>query len=81
VEEDVIIEDSIIMDYCVVRSGARLRRAIVDRYNVIGPGERLGYDLEAERALPRHRLGHRRGTEGAGAGRHQPVRMRRAHRP
>jgi glucose-1-phosphate adenylyltransferase len=26
-----------------------VRRAIVDRYNAIGPGERLGHDLEADR--------------------------------
>jgi glucose-1-phosphate adenylyltransferase len=38
------------MDYCVIRRGARVRRAIVDRYNVIGPGERLGYDRDADRA-------------------------------
>jgi glucose-1-phosphate adenylyltransferase len=49
-EEDVVVEDSIIMDYCVIRRGARVRRAIVDRYNVIGPGERLGYDRDADRA-------------------------------
>lgn len=50
VEEDVVIEDSIILDYCVLRRGARVRRAIIDRYNVIGPGERIGYDAEADRA-------------------------------
>lgn len=49
-EEDTVIEDSIIMDYCIVRRGARIRRAIVDRYNVIGPGERIGHDLDADRA-------------------------------
>jgi glucose-1-phosphate adenylyltransferase len=49
-EEDVVVEDSIIMDYCVVRRGARVRRTIVDRYNVIGPGERVGHDLDADRA-------------------------------
>jgi len=50
IEEDVVIEDSIILDYCVLRRGARVRRAIIDRYNVIGPGERIGYDAEADRA-------------------------------
>lgn len=49
-EEDVVVEDSIIMDYCVLRRGARVRRAIIDRYNVIEPGERIGYDPEADRA-------------------------------
>jgi glucose-1-phosphate adenylyltransferase len=50
VEEDVMIEDSIVMDYCTIRRGARIRRAIIDRYNVIGAGERVGYDAAADRA-------------------------------
>ena len=49
-EEDVEVEDSIIMDYCVLRRGTRVRRAIIDRYNVIEPGERIGYDAELDRA-------------------------------
>jgi glucose-1-phosphate adenylyltransferase len=49
IEEDVLIEDSIIMDYSVVRRGARIRRAIVDRYNTISAGDRLGYDLDLDR--------------------------------
>jgi glucose-1-phosphate adenylyltransferase len=50
VEEDVVIEDSIIMDYSVVKRGARIRRSIVDRYNTIEPGDRLGYDVDRDRA-------------------------------
>jgi glucose-1-phosphate adenylyltransferase len=49
IEEDVVIEDSIVMDYVVVRRGARLRRAIVDRYNVIAPGTAIGHDAAADR--------------------------------
>lgn len=49
VEEDVLIEDCVIMDYTVIRRGARLRRAIVDRYNVLETGASVGYDLEADR--------------------------------
>ena len=49
IEEDVVIEDSIVMDYSVIRRGARIRRAIVDRYNTISEGDRLGYDLELDR--------------------------------
>jgi glucose-1-phosphate adenylyltransferase len=48
IEEDVVIEDCVIMDFCVIRKGARLRRAIVDRYNVIETGARIGYDTEAD---------------------------------
>ncbi|MFN7086993.1 MAG: glucose-1-phosphate adenylyltransferase [Burkholderiales bacterium] len=48
-ERDVEIEDSIIMDYTKIRQGARLRRVIVDRYNVIEAGQRIGYDHDADR--------------------------------
>lgn len=50
IADDVLIEDSIIMDYCVIARGARIRRAIIDRYNYIGPGERIGYDRAADAA-------------------------------
>lgn len=52
---DVVLErgsevvDSILMDRCVVGEGARIRNAIVDQYNVIPPGMRIGYDLEEDR--------------------------------
>ena len=49
-EEDVIVEDSIIMDYCVLQRGVRVRRAIIDRHNVIAPGTRIGHDPDADRA-------------------------------
>jgi len=48
IADDVVIEDSIIMDYSVICKGARIKRAIVDRYNIIGANERIGYDLEAD---------------------------------
>ena len=47
-EEDVEIEDCIIMDYTVIRQGARLRRVIVDRYNHIQPGDRIGFGRAAD---------------------------------
>jgi glucose-1-phosphate adenylyltransferase len=46
----VEIEDSIIMDYSVIKRGAKIRRAIVDRYNTIESGDRLGFDLDLDRA-------------------------------
>ena len=46
IEEDVVVEDCVIMDFCVLRKGVRLRRTIMDRYNVIEAGARIGYDLE-----------------------------------
>ena len=42
IEDDVEIEDSIIMDYTVVRRGARIRRAIIDQESAIEPGIRFG---------------------------------------
>jgi glucose-1-phosphate adenylyltransferase len=50
IEDDVEIEDCIIMDHSLVRRGSRLRRAIVDRYNVIEAGTIIGHDLDADRA-------------------------------
>ena len=49
IEEDVELEDCVIMDYVRVCRGARLRRVIVDRHNIIAAGERIGFDPEADR--------------------------------
>jgi glucose-1-phosphate adenylyltransferase len=49
IEDDVTVEDSIIMDRAVLRRGCRLKRTIVDKYNVIGEGEQIGYDPESDR--------------------------------
>jgi glucose-1-phosphate adenylyltransferase len=51
VEPGVELDNCVIMDNVVIRRGARLRRAIIDRYNVIGENLRIGYDLDADRAL------------------------------
>ena len=48
-EEDVEIDECIVMDYAVLRKGVRLRRVIVDRYNTIEAGDHIGYDTEADR--------------------------------
>ena len=44
VERGAVVEDSIIMDNTVVGSGARIRRAIVDRFNVIESERTIGWD-------------------------------------
>jgi glucose-1-phosphate adenylyltransferase len=49
VNEGAVIEDSIIMDHTTVGKGARLRRAIVDRYNIIPADSEIGYDAEEDR--------------------------------
>lgn len=43
------IEDSIVMDYCDVGRGARIRRAIIDKNVQIAEGDEIGYDLEHDR--------------------------------
>ncbi|MDD5389778.1 MAG: glucose-1-phosphate adenylyltransferase [Gallionellaceae bacterium] len=50
VEDDVEIEDCVIMDYTIIRRGARLKRVIVDRYNDIAANSRTGFDAADDRA-------------------------------
>ncbi|MBL8471817.1 MAG: glucose-1-phosphate adenylyltransferase [Rhodocyclaceae bacterium] len=50
IEEDVELDECIVMDYSVIRRGARLRRVIVDRYNDIPPNSRIGFDAVADAA-------------------------------
>jgi glucose-1-phosphate adenylyltransferase len=49
VNEGAVIEDSIVMDHTTVGKGARLRRAIVDRYNIIPADTEIGYHAEEDR--------------------------------
>jgi glucose-1-phosphate adenylyltransferase len=42
VEPDADIDECIIMDYTVIGRGSKLRRTIVDRYNIIPPGSVIG---------------------------------------
>lgn len=49
IENNVFIEDSIIMDNVVLKKGCRLKRVIVDKMNVIGEGEEIGFDPEKDR--------------------------------
>ncbi|MDD5329705.1 MAG: glucose-1-phosphate adenylyltransferase [Sulfuricella sp.] len=48
-EEDVELDECIIMDYVVIKRGSRLRRVIVDRYNVLEENTRIGFDPVADR--------------------------------
>lgn len=50
VNEGAVIEDSIVMDFASVGKGAHLRRVIADRYNIVGAGQEIGLDLEADRS-------------------------------
>ena len=49
VNEGAVVEDSIIMDNTTVGKGARLRRAIVDRFNIIPADTEIGLDTAADR--------------------------------
>lgn len=49
VRAGAVIEDSLVMDYTIVESEARLRRVIADRYNVIPQGARIGYEAVEDR--------------------------------
>ncbi len=44
VDEGAVIEDSIIMDSTTVGKNARVRRAIVDRFNIIPADAEIGFD-------------------------------------
>jgi glucose-1-phosphate adenylyltransferase len=46
IQEGADIQESIVMDHTSIGKGARLRRAIIDRFNTIKPGETVGYDHE-----------------------------------
>lgn len=48
VEDDVEIDDCVIQDYVWIKRGARLRRAIIGGYNVIEAGARIGFDPELD---------------------------------
>jgi glucose-1-phosphate adenylyltransferase len=49
VNEGAVIEDSIVMDHTTVGKGTRLRRAIVDRYNIVPADAEIGLDPEVDR--------------------------------
>jgi glucose-1-phosphate adenylyltransferase len=48
IHEGADIQESIIMDHTTIGRGAQLRRAIIDRFNVIEPGERVGFDRDQD---------------------------------
>ena len=49
VNEGAVIEDSIVMDHTTVGKGARIRRAIVDRFNIVAADAEIGLDPAADR--------------------------------
>ncbi|MDP2923185.1 MAG: glucose-1-phosphate adenylyltransferase [Candidatus Omnitrophota bacterium] len=49
VEANCIIEDSIIMDFTHIKKSSYIKRAIVDRFNIISENSRIGYNKEDDR--------------------------------
>lgn len=49
IESGAMIEESIIMDHTVVGKGCRLRRVIIDKFNVLPEGTQIGIDPERDR--------------------------------
>lgn len=48
-EPGVELDNCIVMDYVLVQRGSRLKRVIVDRFNVFPEGTVIGYDAAADR--------------------------------
>jgi glucose-1-phosphate adenylyltransferase len=48
IEDDVSVEDCIIMDKVVLKKGCSLRRVIVDKSNMIGEGEKFGFEPDKD---------------------------------
>jgi glucose-1-phosphate adenylyltransferase len=48
IHEGADIQESIVMDHTTIGKGAKLRRAIIDRFNIIEPSETVGYDREQD---------------------------------
>ena len=49
VEEGCEIENSIIMDFTRIRKRARIRKAIIDRFNTIAQNKTIGYNIDQDR--------------------------------
>lgn len=49
IENNVSVEDSIIMEHVVLKKGCRLKRVIIDKMNVIGEDEQIGFDPAKDR--------------------------------
>jgi len=56
IEDDASVEECIIMDHVVLRKGCRLKRAIVDKFNVLPEGAEIGFDAARDRALGTYHL-------------------------
>ena len=49
IENDVVIEDSIILDFTKIKKGCRVKLAIIDRFNIIEENTYIGYDKKRDK--------------------------------
>lgn len=49
IEKGVTIDDSIIMDFTHVKSGCKIKKTIIDRFNVIERNQVIGYDKDRDK--------------------------------
>ncbi|MGB2578436.1 glucose-1-phosphate adenylyltransferase [Elusimicrobium simillimum] len=48
VHEGCVLEDSVVMDSCEFKKGSKVRKAIIDRFNVIGERQTIGHDPQSD---------------------------------
>jgi glucose-1-phosphate adenylyltransferase len=48
IEPGAVIEDSVLMDHCVVGKDSRLKRVVADRFNIFPDNTVIGHDPEAD---------------------------------
>ena len=48
IEEGCLIEDSIIMDFTRIKKSSRIKKAVIDRFNVMPSGVRIGENLKGD---------------------------------
>ncbi|MEW5759106.1 MAG: glucose-1-phosphate adenylyltransferase [Candidatus Omnitrophota bacterium] len=49
-EENVEVEDSIVMDFCHVKKGAKIKNSVIDRFNTIMANTRIGFNPKEDKA-------------------------------
>ena len=54
VEEGAVIEDSVIMDSCFIGKNCHIKKAIIDRFNTLPAGMKVGLNKEEDSARAHH---------------------------
>ena len=49
IDEQAVVENSLLFSGVTVGAGAQIRRAIIDKWVEVPPGEKIGHDLEVDR--------------------------------